>query len=97
MSIQRSSASPSDQSYPYVTRLDIKYPPLEVIDIRAIVDGHLAQDCREGPEPERLRNAFVHDAAVLGVADVARRCAAQVAKERVWVDVCHEKTSFIVD
>lgn len=29
----------SEQSYPYVTRLDIKYPPLEVIDIRAIVDA----------------------------------------------------------
>jgi mannose-6-phosphate isomerase-like protein (cupin superfamily) len=39
MSIQRSSASPSDQSYPYVTRLDIKYRPLEVVDIPAIVDA----------------------------------------------------------
>jgi mannose-6-phosphate isomerase-like protein (cupin superfamily) len=29
----------SEQSHPYVTRLDIKYPPLEVIDIPAIVDA----------------------------------------------------------
>ena len=29
----------SEQSYPYVTRLDIKYPPLEVIDISAVVDA----------------------------------------------------------
>jgi mannose-6-phosphate isomerase-like protein (cupin superfamily) len=29
----------SEQSHPYVTRLDIKYRPLEVVDIPAIVDA----------------------------------------------------------
>jgi mannose-6-phosphate isomerase-like protein (cupin superfamily) len=29
----------SPESYPYVTRLDIRYPALEVIDVPQIVDG----------------------------------------------------------
>jgi mannose-6-phosphate isomerase-like protein (cupin superfamily) len=30
---------PSDQQYPYATRLDIKYPPLEVVDVPALIDA----------------------------------------------------------
>ena len=33
-------AEPSDpQSYPYVTRLDIRYPPLELVDVNALVEA----------------------------------------------------------
>ena len=30
---------PSDQQYPYVTHLDTKYPPLEVVDVPALIDA----------------------------------------------------------
>jgi hypothetical protein len=30
---------PSDQPYPYATHLDIKYPPLEVVDVPALIDA----------------------------------------------------------
>jgi mannose-6-phosphate isomerase-like protein (cupin superfamily) len=33
----------SPDSYPYVTRLDIRYPALEVIDVPQIVDGVMDQ------------------------------------------------------
>jgi mannose-6-phosphate isomerase-like protein (cupin superfamily) len=33
-------AEPSDpRSYPYVTRLDIRYGPLELVDVKALVDA----------------------------------------------------------
>ena len=31
--------APSPESYPYVTRLDIRYPALEVIDVPQIIDA----------------------------------------------------------
>jgi mannose-6-phosphate isomerase-like protein (cupin superfamily) len=30
---------PSDQQYPYATHLDIKYQPLEVVDVPALIDA----------------------------------------------------------
>jgi mannose-6-phosphate isomerase-like protein (cupin superfamily) len=39
MSTEQSSASPSKQSYPYATHLDIKYPPLTVVDVPALVSA----------------------------------------------------------
>ena len=30
---------PSDHQYPYATRLDIKYPPLEVVDVPVLIDA----------------------------------------------------------
>ena len=39
MSTNRSSASPSEQSYPYATYLDIRYPALEVVDVQKLVDA----------------------------------------------------------
>jgi mannose-6-phosphate isomerase-like protein (cupin superfamily) len=39
MSTEQSSASPSEQSYPYATHLDIKYPPLAVVDVPALVNA----------------------------------------------------------
>jgi mannose-6-phosphate isomerase-like protein (cupin superfamily) len=30
---------PSDQKYPYATHLDIKYRPLEVVDVPALIDA----------------------------------------------------------
>ena len=32
----QSSPSPSDESYPYATHLDIRYPALEVVDVQQI-------------------------------------------------------------
>lgn len=31
--------SPDPRSYPYVTRLDIRYGPLELVDVKALVDA----------------------------------------------------------
>jgi mannose-6-phosphate isomerase-like protein (cupin superfamily) len=39
MSDQQSSASHSEQSYPYATHLDIRYPALEVVDVQQIADA----------------------------------------------------------
>ena len=39
MSTNRSSASPSEQSYSYATYLDIRYPALEVVDVQKLVDA----------------------------------------------------------
>jgi mannose-6-phosphate isomerase-like protein (cupin superfamily) len=30
---------PSDQQYPYATHLDIKYQPLEIVDVPALIDA----------------------------------------------------------
>ena len=35
----RPSETLSDQKYPYATHLDIKYPALEVVDVRKLVDS----------------------------------------------------------
>jgi len=32
------SARPSEPDYPYVTRLDVRHGPLEVVDVQAVVD-----------------------------------------------------------
>jgi mannose-6-phosphate isomerase-like protein (cupin superfamily) len=32
-------AEPSDPQYPYVTRLDIRYGPSELVDVKALVDA----------------------------------------------------------
>ena len=39
MSTEPRSDSPSMQSYPYATHLDVKYPALEVVDIQKIADA----------------------------------------------------------
>jgi mannose-6-phosphate isomerase-like protein (cupin superfamily) len=39
MSTDQRPASPSGQSYPYATHLDIRYPALEVIDVQRIADA----------------------------------------------------------
>jgi mannose-6-phosphate isomerase-like protein (cupin superfamily) len=39
MSTNPNSAASSDQHYPYATHLDIKYPPLEVVDVQQLVDA----------------------------------------------------------
>lgn len=39
MSTEQSSASPSDQSHPYATHLDIRYPALEVVDVQQLADA----------------------------------------------------------
>ena len=39
MSTQQSSALPSEQSYPYATHLDIRYPALEVVDVQKLADA----------------------------------------------------------
>ena len=33
------SAESSDQKYPYATHLDIRYPPLEIVDVQLLVDS----------------------------------------------------------
>ena len=35
----QSPPSPSDESYPYATHLDIRYPALEVVDVQQIADA----------------------------------------------------------
>jgi hypothetical protein len=59
----------------------------------AIVDGRLAQNGGERAEPERAGDAFVHNPAVLRVADIAGRCSAQVSKEWIRLDVGHSDFS----
>jgi len=39
MSTEQRSDSPSAQSYPYATHLDIRYPALEVVDVQQIADA----------------------------------------------------------
>lgn len=39
MSAQQRATPPSEQAHPYATHLDIRYPPLEVVDVPAIVDA----------------------------------------------------------
>lgn len=39
MSTQKSSPSPSNESYPYATHLDIRHPALEVIDVQKLADS----------------------------------------------------------
>jgi mannose-6-phosphate isomerase-like protein (cupin superfamily) len=39
MSTEQRPDSPSAQSYPYVTHLDIRYPALEVIDVQQIANA----------------------------------------------------------
>jgi mannose-6-phosphate isomerase-like protein (cupin superfamily) len=39
MSTEKSAVSSSEQNYPYATHLDIRYPPLEVVDVQAIADA----------------------------------------------------------
>ena len=39
MTTPHSSASSSSQSYPYATHLDIRYPALEVVDVRKLADA----------------------------------------------------------
>jgi mannose-6-phosphate isomerase-like protein (cupin superfamily) len=39
MSTKQSSASSSEQSYPYATHLDIRYPALEVVDVQQVADA----------------------------------------------------------
>ncbi len=39
MSTKQSSASSSEQSYPYATHLDIRYPALEVVDVQQLADA----------------------------------------------------------
>ena len=39
MPARESSTSPSNESYPYATHLDIRYPALEVIDVQQLADA----------------------------------------------------------
>jgi mannose-6-phosphate isomerase-like protein (cupin superfamily) len=39
MDKKNSSQSHSQEPYPYTTRLDIRYPQLEIIDVREVVDS----------------------------------------------------------
>ncbi len=39
MSADSNPTMPSDQKYPYATHLDIKYRPLEVVDVPALIDA----------------------------------------------------------
>jgi mannose-6-phosphate isomerase-like protein (cupin superfamily) len=39
MTTPHSSASPSEQTYPYATHLDIRYPALEVVDVQKLADA----------------------------------------------------------
>jgi mannose-6-phosphate isomerase-like protein (cupin superfamily) len=39
MSPSSEPTTPSDQPYPYATHLDIKYRPLEVVDVPALIDA----------------------------------------------------------
>ncbi len=39
MSTKQTSTSPSVQSYPYATHLDIRYPALEVVDVQKLADA----------------------------------------------------------
>jgi len=39
MSTKQSSASSSEQSYPYATHLDIRYQALEVVDVQHLADA----------------------------------------------------------
>jgi mannose-6-phosphate isomerase-like protein (cupin superfamily) len=39
MSTEQRPESPAKQPYPYATHLDIKYPPLEVVDVQKIADA----------------------------------------------------------
>ena len=39
MSTKQGSASSSEQSYPYATHLDIRYPALEVVDVQQLADA----------------------------------------------------------